>query len=110
MLVNRAHDHCIKYYLHGVFSIVDATDPKTDPTVNKALGSSLFMSYSTITEEEEMLVVMSGIIVGPSVTSTKTIFCFNGFSQVQEYARFSLGKVAPPRPIICTLWYNKVAL
>jgi hypothetical protein len=32
---------------------VDATDPKTDPTVNKALGSSLFMSYSTITEEED---------------------------------------------------------
>jgi hypothetical protein len=54
MLVDRVRDHFIKYDLHGVFNIVDVSDPETDPTVNKALGS-LFAAYSTISEDEVAL-------------------------------------------------------
>jgi hypothetical protein len=54
MLVDRVCDHFIKYDLHGVFNIVDVSDPETNPTVNKALGS-LFAAYSTISEDEVAL-------------------------------------------------------
>jgi hypothetical protein len=51
MLVDRVRNHFIKYDLHGVFKIVDVSNPETNSMVNQALGS-LFAAYSNISKDE----------------------------------------------------------
>jgi hypothetical protein len=51
MLVDRVRNHFIKYDLHGVFKIVDVSNPETNSMVNQALGS-LFAAYSNISKDK----------------------------------------------------------